>query len=117
MKDSVAAKRGLKPSPALTRNEIKAIPEMPSLIPDYVEGAWVTSSDNEKQIYRRCRLIRDEERQEADLSISHDGDYAFAVCLALNEDVDAVGHEYSPIVDDGNGEPIHEPQYGDSGFE
>ena len=71
----------------------------------------------DKEIYRRRRLIRDEERQEADLSISHDGEYAFAVCLALNEEVDSIGHEDKPVLDDGSGPPIHEPEYGDTGFE
>ena len=117
MKDTIAAERGLRPSSALTRKEIKAIPEIASLIPGYAEGASIATSIDNKLIYRRRLLILDEERQEADLSISHDGDYAIAVCLALDEEMDSVGHEYKPVVDDGNGEPIHEPEYRDTGFE
>ena len=117
MKDIIAAERELKPYPALTRKEVEAIPEIASLIPDYVEAAGVATSYPNKEIFRRRRLILDEERQEADLSISHDGDYAIAVCLALDEEVDSIGHENKPVLDDGKGEPIHEPEYGDAGFE
>jgi len=62
-----------------------------------------------------CRrlLIEEEDRQLADLSISHDGEYAIAVCMALDE---APGRYPEPFIDDGTGEPIHEPEWGDHGF-
>lgn len=62
-----------------------------------------------------CRrlLIKEEDRQLADLSISHDGDYAIAVCMALDEAPDGYPE---PVMDDGTGEPIHEPVWGDNGF-
>ncbi|KAL8927487.1 MAG: hypothetical protein Q9208_002292 [Pyrenodesmia sp. 3 TL-2023] len=67
-----------------------------------------------KFIVKRAR-IKDEEQQIAEISISHDGDYSVAVCMALDEPStkkDAV--EY--IVDDGVGEPLHEPEWGDKGW-
>ena len=63
--------------------------------------------------HRRRLLIQEEDRQLADLSISHDGEYAIAVCLALDE---VCGEDPEPIIDDGTGEPIHEPEWGDVGF-
>lgn len=62
-----------------------------------------------------CRrlLIKEEDRQLADLSISHDGDYAIAMCMALDEAPDGC---FEPVMDDGTGEPIHEPEWGDNGF-
>ncbi|KAL8759295.1 MAG: hypothetical protein Q9184_003658 [Pyrenodesmia sp. 2 TL-2023] len=68
----------------------------------------------DKFIVRRAR-IKEEEQQIAEISISHDGDYSAAVCMALDEPLegkDAV--EY--IVDDGVGEPLHEPEWGDKGW-
>lgn len=67
-----------------------------------------------KFIVRRAR-IKDEEQQIAEISISHDGDYSVAVCMALDEPLkrkNAV--EY--LVDDGLGEPLHEPEWGDEGW-
>ena len=68
--------------------------------------------EQEGQITRR-HLVREEERQLVDASISHDTDYAVGVCIAavgpgeLNE---------PPVMDNGFGEPIHEPEWGDVGF-
>lgn len=60
--------------------------------------------------------MKEEERQTAELNISHDGDYAVAVCLALDEASKEKEGDGEPIVDDGSGEPIHEPIWGDRGF-
>ena len=68
-------------------------------------------------IYQRRRLVRHEERQKADLSISHDGNYAFAVCLALSDGTGSDERDLEPLIDSGEGEPIHEPEWGDVGFE
>ena len=61
----------------------------------------------------RRHLVKEEDKQLADLSISHDGDYAIAVCMALDEGID---EHTEPCIDDGTGEAIHEPEWGDEGF-
>ena len=55
-----------------------------------------------------------EDRRLADVTISHEGQYAIAVCQALDE---LHVQDSTPIIDTSNGEPLHEPQYGDQGFE
>lgn len=65
-------------------------------------------------IVRRAR-IREEEQQIAEISISHDGEYSVAVCMALDEPSEEKNVvEY--IVDDGVGEPLHQPEWGDQGW-
>lgn len=60
--------------------------------------------------------MREDERQIAEISISHDGDYAIAVCMALDEAPKDMEEDTEFIDDDGSGEPIHEPVWGDVGF-
>jgi hypothetical protein len=48
----------------------------------------------------------------ADVSISHDGDYAIAVVQAL----DVQSPPTQKLSDDGRGKPIHVPRAGDLGF-
>lgn len=79
-------------------------------LPDHLDG-----SDESKLYYRR-ELVKDDERQLAELNISHDGGYAVAVCLALDQKGQDVDEQTELIVDDGSGEPIHEPAWGDKGF-
>ena len=70
-------------------------------------------SSAEEKRYSRKLLVKEEERQLVDASISHDAGYAVAVCLA------AIGPgelDAASVVDDGYGEPIHEPEWGDVGF-
>ena len=66
--------------------------------------------------YERSALIKEEDRQVAEGSISHDGRYAIAMCLALNESREHSDNNSGDIVDDGSGDPIHEPIWGDEGF-
>lgn len=67
------------------------------------------------KFFKRRARVADEDRQLADLSISHDGEYAIAVCIALDEEVDnAQGKPV--IVDDGSGGPLHEPEWADEGW-
>jgi len=66
-----------------------------------------------RRIIRRRLLIKEEDKQLADLSISHDGEYAIAVCMALDE---ASDEHPDPVIDHGIGKPIHEPEWGDLGF-
>lgn len=67
----------------------------------------------QEPIFVRQLLTTQEERRVADLSISHDGNYAVAVCMALNEDWEETP---PPVIDSGEGKSIHEPQLGDLGF-
>ena len=77
----------------------------------FVEGR---TGDEEKFFKRRAK-IADEDRQCAELSITHDGEYAMAVCMACVEGGDSK-QQKPPIVDDGSGDPLHEPEWGDEGF-
>ena len=63
--------------------------------------------------YRRSK-IEEFERQTAEISISHDGDYAVAVCMAIDSPKPSPTDTH--IFDDGSGSPIHEPQWGDEGW-
>ena len=64
-------------------------------------------------LFLRQLLSKEEDKRLADVSISHDGEYATAVCLALDEEIEGV---LDPIVDFGDGDPLHEPKWGDRGF-
>lgn len=68
----------------------------------------------ESPFYLRKAKIKDEDQQIAEISISHDNGYAVAVCMALVED--SHSKDRSQIVDDGLGEPLHEPEWGDAGY-
>ena len=63
--------------------------------------------------HRRSR-IKESDRQVAEISISHDGDYAVAMCMAFDPPGSAVREK--TIVDQGEGSPLHEPQWGDEGW-
>ena len=65
-----------------------------------------------RQTTRRSR-VKPTDRQVAELSISHDGPYAVAVCMALDTEISRTPDR---IVDDGTGEPKHEPEWGDEGW-
>ena len=63
--------------------------------------------------YRRSR-VKDSDRQVAEINISHDGDYAVAMCMAFDPPGPTVREK--TIVDKGEGLPLHEPQWGDEGW-
>ena len=65
------------------------------------------------RFHRRAK-VRSSDRQVAKINISHDGDYAVAVCMAF--DPPGVKPEEKRIIDDGRGAPKHEPQWGDEGW-
>lgn len=73
--------------------------------------ASLDPSNPERQlgVWKRAVKIRMQDRQQADGSLSHDKDYAIAICQALNTPVE----EDTIIVDNGEGEPIHECEQGD----
>ncbi|KAL9613615.1 MAG: hypothetical protein Q9167_001843 [Letrouitia subvulpina] len=70
---------------------------------------------NDSKYIERRLYAKEEDYQVAELSISHDADYAVAVCMALDQPREDVGPA-EPIIDNGLGEPIHEPSWGDRGF-
>ena len=65
------------------------------------------------RFHRRAK-VRSSDRQVAKINISHDGDYAVAVCMAF--DPPGMKPEEKRIIDDGRGPPKHEPQWGDEGW-
>lgn len=65
------------------------------------------------RFHRRAK-VRSSDRRVAKINISHDGDYAVAVCMAF--DPSEKRPEEKRVVDDGRGPPKHEPQWGDEGW-
>ena len=65
------------------------------------------------RFHRRAK-VRSSDRQVAKINISHDGDYAVAVCMAF--DPPGVKPEEKRVIDDGRGPLKHEPQWGDEGW-
>ena len=65
------------------------------------------------EVRTRKLLVTEKERQTVDISISHDGDYAIAICLAVD---DVQEQDLEPITDKGIGDAIHEPEWRDRGF-
>ena len=74
-----------------------------------------SSSTHGNRYLTRRERVKAKDSQRAEVSISHDGDYAIAMCMAADETVKHVVEE-SYIVDDGSGDPIHEPVWGDEGW-
>ena len=107
----IASLRGLKHSrlSRISRIESNA---SENLTRDLCNGTTV----NLGKTYERSALIKEEDRQVAEGSISHDGRYAIAMCLALNESREHSDNNSGAIIDDGSGDPIHEPMWGDEGF-
>ena len=82
----------------------------------FVKNTKTTSRhQRDSRFFLRKARIENEDRQVAEVSISHDSDYAVAVCLALDEKSHSKD-SFQCIIDDGSGEPFHEPEWGDSGF-
>ncbi|KAL8940562.1 MAG: hypothetical protein Q9216_002750 [Gyalolechia sp. 2 TL-2023] len=75
----------------------------------------VLTAESGRKLWVRGLRAQDEEQQIAEINISHDHDYAVAVCMALDEKTTPRG-SVDYIVDDGSGEPIHEPEWGDEGW-
>ena len=68
-----------------------------------------------KSIYfKRRSKVKESHRRVAEINISHDGDYATAVCMAL--DSPQIHPELRRIVDYGDGPPMHEVEWGDDGW-
>lgn len=67
-------------------------------------------------LYKRRALVKEGDRQIAEGNISHDSDYAVAVCMAFDQQFKSDDENIEPVFDDGSGEPLHEPAWGDIGF-
>lgn len=77
-----------------------------------LEGHMLQEHELRGQVRRTKIDPRD--RAVGQISISHDGAYASAVCFAM-DDGGQGGHTPEPVLDDGNGMPVHEPTWGDHG--
>ena len=113
MDRAIAMKRGLKgfaPEPNIEWSTVTGTHLQELMSWDNLKGY---RSIGHRPLSVRRLLVKEEDRQLADLSISHDGDYAVAVCMAVDEE-----HEVDTMVliDNGEGDPIHEPEWGDRGF-
>lgn len=113
MSATVAHMRGLKARPAPKRDEGNQIV---STLNEYELEASLAGPVMHSGIYYRAARIRMEDRRVADMSISHDGEYAFAVVMAA-EDYQGSIQDSEMVDDDGNGPPIHEPEWGDNGWD
>ncbi|MCJ1284491.1 hypothetical protein MMC26_003823 [Xylographa opegraphella] len=112
MNTLTAEKRGLK-DVASERNQAassRALTEVPLRIRTLAQNLGFRI---EEPLFLRQVMIKEEDKRLADVSISHDGEYATAVCLALDEEIEEV---LEPLADFGDGDPLHEPQWGDRGF-
>ena len=84
-----------------------------------VNGRFFQTNSHHDQKFLPRRLIRnDDELEIAHVSLSHDAGLATAVCIASPKDLSRSRHAKftDGIIDDGHGEPIHEPQWGDLGW-
>ena len=64
--------------------------------------------------YLRRAKIACEERTIAQISVSHDGAYASAICIAIAAEFEEVGC-IEPLIDDGKGPAFHERDWEDAG--
>jgi len=67
--------------------------------------------DEGAEFVLRPKIFRWRERQMARVSISHDGEYATATVLAVDDH--AYVEKEEVLVDDGKGKPMHVPSLGD----
>ena len=109
MQKSVAIQRGLMGFSKLTDGRVSLLRASMQPPP---EGHPGRDDPSLHGLYVRKLLVKEDDRRLADISISHDGKYAVAVCMALDEQDNGL----DPVVDDGSGEPIHEPEWGDKGW-
>lgn len=96
--------RGLHKVSLMTRDELRAGLQG-------LEGFEVHSGVH----YYRGSRVKESDRQVAEINISHDGDYAIAVCMAFDPPPESMVQEQT-IVDKGMGLSLHEPQWGDEGW-
>ena len=103
--------RGPSPAPLPCAEATASSPSAPFRPGDSGQDGRVATGEG--RMYQRRGKVLPQERQQADASLSHDGDYVVAICQALDE---APAASLGSISDDGRGAPLHEPEYGDWGF-
>ncbi|MCJ1383966.1 hypothetical protein MMC17_007080 [Xylographa soralifera] len=112
MNTLTAAKRGLKG--VASENKKAASPRaLAKVAPKISTFAQEAGFQIDEPLFLRQLSVKEADKRLADVSISHDGGYATAVCLALDEEIE---EDLEPIVDSGDGDPLHEPNWGDRGF-
>ena len=104
--------QGLQKGALLTRREHDINFSSKTFREEPLKGA-MKQSGSTKYLERRAK-IKESERQIAEVNISHDGNTAVAVCLALDQPEPE--RKTGSILDDGRSLPIHEPQWGDEGW-
>ncbi|KAL2047053.1 hypothetical protein N7G274_001072 [Stereocaulon virgatum] len=72
-----------------------------------------TQTTKRRHFDRRTK-VNESDRQIAEINISHDGDYAVAICMAF--DPPGGQKRVQILSDNGRGNPKHEPQWGDEGW-
>lgn len=116
MNSRVASLRGLRHTKANWKEECMS-QGLRASIASLADGSSSGSMNHTvEKLYKRRALVEEQDRQVVEGSISHHGDYAVAVCMAVDEKPSTDQESTEPIFDDGSGEPIHEPQWGDKGF-
>lgn len=71
---------------------------------------------SDEKIYERQALVEEDDRQVVEGNISHDGDYVIAMCMTVDEKFENSKDDFQPNFDNGFGNPVHEPRWGDKGF-
>ena len=119
MSEEVARKRGIRTGYTEDFNRERVVELLRGTLGRETRGPSPLGKDVEAQlkgqVIFRHKSVRMEDRQLADLSISHDGDFAVAVVQALDE---PLPNHSKPelVVDDGQGRPMHAQQVGDEGY-
>lgn len=123
MDPKVAALRGLRGFRGSEEEEPDVMTEQPELTDSSGSKKQSNPEPSERlqipihaPFLTRRSLVKDEERQIAELSIAHENSVAVAICMAWNDPSEEMAGRLESIVDDGSGEPIHEPAWGDRGF-
>ena len=120
--EDVASYRGLSQSSGkLPDSDTERFPYVRSvsIFGKIVNGKVIATKDQKDQKFFLRRLTRnDDEREVAHISLSHDGNLISAVCIASSNNPSRSKHANidDGIIDDGHGEPIHEPTWGDVGW-
>ena len=110
MDDRVARLRGLRLPPV---PPFRSASSEASAVASRIHDQRGRRSSNASRTHQRRSRVAMQDRREADASLSHDGEYAVAVCQALDEAAETAAE---CITDNGQGQPLHEPEYGDLGF-
>lgn len=111
----VASLRGLREA-KYENMERNCLLKTKSSVRNSVDQQLLNLRDYPGVIYKRRALVKEEDRQMAEGNISHDSEYAVAICMAFDEKFKSSDENIDPIFDDGSGKPLHEPAWGDEGF-